>query len=127
VGAGQHPGRGNGAASGSTPDRSRRPKITYVSSVVGDGLELDTPPTSTSIAAAGAAVASSAAADGVLDGVAVVEAVEAVGAVGPTAGAWGPDGAVSAAAAGGGGGTTMGAEGEEALTSKGWVKTYWHV
>jgi hypothetical protein len=35
-----------------------------------------------------------------------------------------PGGAVSAAAAEGGGGTVLGAEGEEALTSKGWVKTY---
>jgi hypothetical protein len=116
------------------------PKITSVSSGVGGGLELDVPPALTSIAPAGAAGASSAAADGVLDGIAVVEAVAAVGAVGtpsaaaaplgvgaaaavPTAGAWGPGGAVSAAAAGGGGGTTLGAEGEEAPTSKGWVKT----
>jgi hypothetical protein len=38
----------------------------------------------------------------------------------------GGGGAVSAAAAGGGGGTTLGAEGEEALTSKGWVKTRRH-
>jgi hypothetical protein len=85
---------------------------------VGGGLELDAPPTLTSIAA-GAAAASSAAADGVLDGITVVEAVEAVGAVGtpsaavaplgvgatvakPTAGAWGPDGAVSTVATGGG-------------------------
>jgi hypothetical protein len=65
------------------------------------------PPTSTSIAASGVAEASSAATDGVLDDIAVVEAVAAVGAVGtpsaaaaplgvgaaaarPTAGAWGP-------------------------------------
>jgi hypothetical protein len=137
-------GRGTGAAFGSAPDRSRRPKITFVSSRVGGGLELDAPPASTSIAAAGAAAASSAAADGVLDDIAVIEVVAAVGAVGtpsaaaaslgvgaatarPTSGAWGPDGAVSVVAAGGGGGTTLGAEGEEALTSKGWVKTCRHV
>jgi hypothetical protein len=88
------------------------------------------------MAGAGAAGASSAAADGVLDGITVVEAVaaaEAVGtpstvvarlgigaaAAGPPAGAWGPSGADSAAAAGGRGGTTLGAEGEEALTIKG--------
>jgi hypothetical protein len=45
----------------------------------------------------------------------------------PTTRAWEPDGAVSAAAARGGGGTTLGAEGEKALTSKGWVKTCRHV
>jgi hypothetical protein len=95
------------------------------------------------MAGAGAAGASSAAADGVLDGIAIVEAVAAVravgtpsaaaaplgvgaAAVGPPAGAWGPGGVVSAAAAGGGGGTTLGAEGEEALTGKGWVKTRRH-
>jgi hypothetical protein len=110
---------------------------------VGGGLELDAHPASTSIAAAGAAGASPVAADGVLDGIVVVEAVAAVGTVGtpstaaaplgvgaaaagPTAGAWGPGGAVSAAAAGGGGGTTLEAEGEEALTSKGWAKTCQH-
>jgi hypothetical protein len=92
---------------------------------------------------AGTAGASSVAADGVLDGIVVVEAVAAIGAVGtpsaaptplgvgataagPLAGAWGAGGAVSVAAAGGGGGTTLGAEGEEALTSKGWVKTHRH-
>jgi hypothetical protein len=42
---------------------------------------------------------------------------------GPPDGAWEPDGAVSAAAAGGGEGAALGVEGEEALTSKGWVKT----
>jgi hypothetical protein len=111
---------------------------------VGGGLELNAPPASTLITAAGAATASSTAADGVLDGIAVVEAVVAIGAIGtpsaavaplgvgaaaarPTARAWGPDDPVSAVAAGGGGGTTLGAEGEEALTSKGWVKTYQHV
>jgi hypothetical protein len=111
---------------------------------VGGGLELDAPPASTSIAAAGAAAVSSAAANGVLDDIAVVEAVTAVEVVGtpsaaaaplgvgaaiarPTAGAWGPDDAVSAVETGGGGGTTLGAEGEEALTNKGWVKTCRHV
>jgi hypothetical protein len=92
-------------------------------------------------------MASSATADSVLDGITIVEAVASVGAVGtpppppaaaaplgvgaavarPIAGSWGPDDAVLVAAAGGGGGTTLGAEGEEALTSKGWVKTYRHV
>jgi hypothetical protein len=95
------------------------------------------------MAGAGATGASSAAADGVLDGIAVVEAMAAVGAVGtpstaaaplgvgaaaagPPVGAWGPGGAVSVGAAEGRGGTTLGAEGEEALTSKGWVKTRRH-
>jgi hypothetical protein len=95
------------------------------------------------MAAAGAARVSSATTDGVLDGIAVVEAVAAVGAVGtpstavaplgvgaaaarPLAGAWGPGGAVLTASAGGGGGTTLGVDGEEALTSKGWVKTCRH-
>jgi hypothetical protein len=45
-------------------------------------MELDAPPALTSMAGAGVVVASSAAADGVLDGIAVVEAVVAVGAVG---------------------------------------------
>jgi hypothetical protein len=40
----QHLGRGIDAASGSVPDRSRRPKITSVSSRGGDGMELDAPP-----------------------------------------------------------------------------------
>jgi hypothetical protein len=111
---------------------------------VGDGTELDAPPALTSMAGAGVVGAPSAAADGVLDDITVVEAVTAVRAVGtpsataaplgvgaaasgPPAGAWGHGGSVSAAAAGGGGGTTLGGEGEEALTSKGWVKTYRHV
>jgi hypothetical protein len=106
-------------------------------------MELDAPPALTSMAGAGAVGASSAAADGVLDGIAIVEAVVAVGAVGtpsaaatplgigaaaagPPAGAWEPGGAVSAAAVRGGGGATLGAEGEEALTNKGWVKTRRH-
>jgi hypothetical protein len=95
------------------------------------------------MAEAGAARDSSVAADGVLDGIAVVEAVAAVRAVGtssaaaaplgvgaadagPPVGVWGPGGVVSATAAGGGGGTTLGAEGEEALANNGWVKTRRH-
>src|SRR5688572_10554793 len=95
------------------------------------------------MAGASAVGAPSAAADGAPDNIAVVEAVvaaEAVGtpsaavaplgigaaAAGPPAGAWGTGGTVSVAAAGGGGGTTLGVEGEEALTSKGWVKTRRH-
>jgi hypothetical protein len=106
-------------------------------------MELDTPPASTLMVGAGAAGASPAAADGVLDGIAVVEAGAAVGVVGtpsaaaaplgvgaaaagPPARAWGPGGAVSAAAARGGGDTALGVEGEEALTDKGWVKTRRH-
>ena len=105
-------------------------------------MELDAPPASPSMAGVGAVGTSSAAADGVLDGIAVVEFMVAFGAVGtssaampidvgaavagPLAGAWEPGGAVSTTAAGGGGGTTLGAEGEEALTSKGWVKTRRH-
>jgi hypothetical protein len=37
-------GRGTGTASSSAPDQSRCPKITSVSSGVGDGLEFDAPP-----------------------------------------------------------------------------------
>jgi hypothetical protein len=98
-------------------------------------MELDAPPASTSMVGAGAVRASFAAADGVLDDIVVVEATAAIGAVGTpsaaaapldigatAAGAWGPGGAVSVAAAGGGGGTTLGAEGEEALTSEGWLR-----
>jgi hypothetical protein len=99
---------------------------------------------SPSMAGVGAVEASSTAIDGVLDDIAIVEVAVAVGAVrtpsaaaatpldvganavGPPAGAWEPGGAVSMVAAGGGGGTTLGAEGEEALTSKGWVKTRQH-
>ena len=98
-------------------------------------MELDAPPASPSMAGVGAVGTSSAAADGVLDGIAVVEAVVAVGAVGtrrgdrrrhsqqtPAAESQDPPaGMVS-----GGGGATLGAEGEEALTSKGWVKTRRH-
>jgi hypothetical protein len=94
------------------------------------------------MAGVGAVGTSSAAADDVLDGIAVVEVVVAFRAVGtsssampidvgaavagPPAGASEPGGAVSTAAAGGGAGTTLGAEGEEALTSKGSVKTRQH-
>jgi hypothetical protein len=95
------------------------------------------------MAGVGTVGTSSIAADGVLDGIAVIEAAVAVGAIGtpstaampldvgaaaagPPAGAWEPGGAVSAAAIGGGGGATLGAEGEEALTSKGWVKIRRH-
>jgi hypothetical protein len=106
-------------------------------------LELDAPPASTSMAAAGVARVSFAAIDGVLDDIVVVEAVAAIGVVGtpstaaaplgvgaaaagPPTGAWGPGGAVLMAVARGGGGMTLEAEGEEALISKGWVKTCWH-
>jgi hypothetical protein len=82
-------------------------------------MELDAPPASPSMAGVGAVGTSSVAADGVLDGITVVEAAVAVGtigtssaaatpldvgaaAVGPPAGAWEPGGAVSAVAAGGG-------------------------
>jgi hypothetical protein len=107
-------------------------------------MELNAPPASTSMAGTSTAGASSATTDGVLDDITVVEAVAAAGGVGtpsaaalplgigtatagPPARTWGPGGAVSAAPAGGGGGTALGAEGEEALTSKGWVKTCRHV
>jgi hypothetical protein len=106
-------------------------------------MELDAPPTSTSMARAGAVGASSAAVSGVLDGIAVVEVAAAVGAMGtpslavtpldvgaaaagPPVGAWGAGGTVLAVAAGEGGGAALGAEGEEALTNKGWVKTRRH-
>jgi hypothetical protein len=103
-------------------------------------LELDAPPASASIVATSTARASSTAADGVLNGVAVAEAVATVGAVGTpsaavaplgvgaaaagsTAGVWGPGGTIPTVAAGAEGGTTLDAEGEEALMSKGWVNT----
>jgi hypothetical protein len=99
------------------------------------------PPASPSVAGAGAVGASFAAADGVLDDIAIVEVVAAVGAVGtpstaatpldvgavavgPPTGAWEPGGAVSAAAAEGGGCATLGAEVEEAMTSKGWCRRF---
>ena len=117
--------------------------MTSVSSGVGGGLELDAPPASASIVATDAARASSAAADGELDGIAIAEAVAAVGAVGtppplrhhlvlaplqpdPQLEPEGPGDTVSSVAAGGEGGTTLDAEGEEALMSKGWVNTRWH-
>jgi hypothetical protein len=89
-GARPHPGRGTGAASSSAPDQSRRPKTTSVSSGVGGGMEQDVPPASTSMAGVGAVRASSAAVDGVLDGIAVVEAMVAVGAVGTPSAAAAP-------------------------------------
>jgi hypothetical protein len=105
-------------------------------------MELGAPPASPSMAEVGAVGTSSTAADDVLDDIAVVEAAVAFRAVGtpsaatpldvgtaaagPPAGAWEPGGAVSTAVAGGGGGAALGAEGEEALTSKGWVKTRRH-
>jgi hypothetical protein len=92
-------------------------------------MELDAPPpASPLVVGAGVVGAFSAAADGVLDGIAVVEAATAVGVVGtPDAAATPLDfGCSSAVAAGGGGGTTLGVEGEEALTNKGWVKTRQH-
>jgi hypothetical protein len=65
---------------------------------VGGGLELDAPPASTSIVMTGAAEASSVPADGVLDGIAVAEAVAAVGAVGTPSAAVAPPGFGAAAA-----------------------------
>jgi hypothetical protein len=81
MGTRQHPGRGTGAASGSAPDRSRRPKTTSVSSRVGGGMELDAPPASPSMAGVGAVGPSSTAANYVLDDIAVVEAMVAVDGV----------------------------------------------
>jgi hypothetical protein len=143
MGARQHPGEGNRRCFWLGAGPEPPPKITSVSSGVGGGMERDAPPALTSMAGVGAARASSATADGVLDGITVVEDVAAVGAVGtpsaaatplgvgaaavgPLVGAWGPSGTISAAAARGEGGMTLGAEGEEALTSKGWIKTRQH-
>jgi hypothetical protein len=143
MGTRQHPGEGNrrrfwiGAGSEPPP----KDHLCLLRSGRRDGT--GRVPTSTSMAEAGTVGASSAVADGVLDVIIVIEAAAAVGAVGtpsaaaapldigaaaagPPTRAWGPDGAVSAIAAGGGGGTALGAEGEEALTSKGWVKTHRH-
>jgi hypothetical protein len=105
-------------------------------------MELGTPLASPSMVEVGAVGTSSVVVDDVLDDITIVEAAVAFGAVGtssaatsldvgavaagPLARAWEPGGAVSAVAAGGGGGTTLGVEGEEALTSKGWVKTRQH-
>jgi hypothetical protein len=86
MGTRQHPGRGTGAASSSVPDRSHRPKTTSDSSRVGGGMELDAPPTSPSMAGVGVVGTSSAAADSVLDSIAVVEAAVAVGAIAATGG-----------------------------------------
>jgi hypothetical protein len=97
-------------------------------------MELDAPFASPLMAGVGAVGPSSAAADGVLDDIAVVGAAVVVGAVAAARGGppvplpadaycWKPDlsGMVS-----GEGGTALGAEEEEALTSKGWVKTSRH-
>jgi hypothetical protein len=84
-------------------------------------MELDAPPVSPSMAGVGAVRTSSAAADGVLDGIAVVEAAVAVGAVAIAGGGpptplpadaccWKPNppGMVS-----GGSGVALGAEGKK--------------
>jgi hypothetical protein len=60
-------------------DRIRRPKTTSVSSGMGGGMEPDAPPMSPATAGVGAARTSpAAAADGVFDGITVVEAAVAV-------------------------------------------------
>jgi hypothetical protein len=143
MGMRQHPGEGNWRCFwlGAGPEHPPKNHLCLLRSGRRDGA--GHAPASPSMTGVGAVGTSSAAANGVLDGIAVVEAAVAVGAVGtpstaampldiaaaaarPPAGAWEPGGTVSAAAAGGGGGTTLGAEGEEALTSKGWVKTCRH-
>jgi hypothetical protein len=97
-------------------------------------MELDVPPASASVAGVGAVGPTSAAVDGVLDDIAVVGAAVAVGAVAAAEGrppvplpadayCWKPE---PPSMVSGGGGTTLGAEGEEVLTSKGWVKTRRH-
>jgi hypothetical protein len=94
---------------------------------VGSGTKLDVPLASPLMAGTGAAGTSSAAADGVLDGVAVVEAEVAVGAVAAAGGGppaplpadsccWEPD--LPAGVVPSGVVTPLGAEGEEALASK---------
>jgi hypothetical protein len=109
------------------PDRSRRPRTISDSSGVGGGIELDTPPASSLMAGTGAAGTSLAVADGVLNGVAVVEAEVAVGVDaaagdGPPAPlpadyyCWEPD--PPAGVVPDGVGVPLGAEGEEALASK---------
>jgi hypothetical protein len=86
---------------------------------------MDAPPASSPIIGAGASGTSSTAADGVLDGVAVVEAAVAADGLPTTPPAdaccWEPD--PQAGMVSGGGGALLEAEGEEALASKGWVKT----
>jgi hypothetical protein len=95
-------------------------------------MELDATPVTAGVGAAGT---SSVSADGVLDSVAVVEAVVAVGAVAAAGGGslaplpahacyWEPD--LPAGMVSGGGGAPLGAEGEEALAGKGWFKTRRH-
>jgi hypothetical protein len=61
-------------------------------------MELDTPPTSPSMAGVGAVGTSSAAADGVLDDITVIKAAVAVGAVGTSSIAATPPDADAAAA-----------------------------
>jgi hypothetical protein len=143
MGTRQHPGEGNWSCFwlGAGPELPPKNHLRLLRSGRRDGARRA--PTSPSMEGVGAVGTSSVAADGVLNGIAVVEAAVAVGAVGPPsaaatlldigaaaagppAGAWEPGGAVSMAAAGGGGGATLRAEGEEALTSKGWVKTRRH-
>jgi hypothetical protein len=80
------------------PEEGNRRRF-WIRSGVGGGLVLDVPPTSASIVATGATGASSTAADDVLDGIAVAEAVAAVGAVGTPSASTTPLG-VGAAAAG---------------------------
>jgi hypothetical protein len=93
------------------------------------------PPASPLVAGTGATGTSSAAADGVLDGVVVVEAEVAIGVVATVGGGppaplpadsygWEPDPPTGVVP--GGVGVPLGAEGEEALASKGWVKTCRH-
>jgi hypothetical protein len=93
---------------------------------MGGGMELDAPPVSPVTAGVGAAGTSpTAVADGVLDGIAVIEAAVVVGGssapLPADACCWELD--LPAGTVSGGGGMTLEAEGEEALASKGWVKT----
>jgi hypothetical protein len=101
---------------------------------VGGRTELDAPPASPRVGEMGATGTSSTAADGVLDDVVVVEAEVAIGAVAAAEGGplaplpgdsccWEPD--PSTGVVPGGLGAPLGAEGEEALSGKGWVKTRW--
>jgi hypothetical protein len=76
-------------------------------------MELDAPPVSTSMAGEEAVGASSVAADGVLDDIAVVEAAAAVGAVGTPSDAAAPLGVGAAAA-----GPPVGAWGPVALSRR---------
>jgi hypothetical protein len=89
VGMRQHAGRGTGAASCSTPDRSRRLNTTSISSGASEGLELDAPPVSPPVSRVDA---------NPLAGTSSTTVMPPDAAAGPPVGAWEAAGAVLAVA-----------------------------